>query len=191
MKPFHRFFCAVVVLAGLSGVTAFASPSMKVESTPVPIAAKPDMSSMKFLIGTWTCTDVSSRRPAAFTTTEVYSMDPDGYWVNRESTIQKGSASWIPRDLHSHTKYGWDPNAKLWDRIGTDDRGNFEVATAPMPVNGKKTYTFVAQSKTPGIASYAPEVFQKVSDTKKTMTTSFTETNGRVVTVKETCIKSP
>jgi hypothetical protein len=38
--------------------------------------------------------------------------------------------------------------------------------------------------------SCAPEVYTKVSDTKKTMTTSFTETPGRVVNVKETCLES-
>jgi hypothetical protein len=59
-----------------------------------------------------------------------------------------------------------------------------------MPVGNKKTYTYVIQTKALDVASYAPEVYTKESDTKKTMMTSFTETNGRVVNVKETCTKS-
>lgn len=148
---------------------------------------KPDFSAMQSLIGTWNCTDLSSRRPGPFSTTEVYSMDPSGYWMIRDSTIHK--ASWIPRDFHSETKYTWDAYAKRWVRIVTGDQGGYSVATAPSPVGNHKTYTYVIQTKAPDVASYAPEVFTKVSSTKKTMTTSFVETNGRVVNVKETCTK--
>jgi hypothetical protein len=59
-----------------------------------------------------------------------------------------------------------------------------------MSTGAKSTYTYVIQTKSPDIASYGPLVFVKVSDTKKTMTTSFTETSGRVVNAKETCTKS-
>ena len=59
-----------------------------------------------------------------------------------------------------------------------------------MPVGNKKMYLVVSQSKAPDIASYQPEVFTKIADTKKTMTTSFTETSGPVVNVKETCTKT-
>ena len=106
----------------------------------------------------------------------------------RNSTVHK--ASWIPGEIRSVTKYTYDPYAKVWVRVTTGDRGAYAVATAPMAVANKKTYTFVVQSKAPDIASYEPEVFTKVSDTKKTMTTSFTETSGRVVHVAETCTKN-
>jgi hypothetical protein len=187
MKPSLRFFGALALLLLATGVTVFAA-GPNVEGTPIPTRPKPDMSSMQFLIGTWTCSDLSSRRPGAFTTTEVYSIDPSGYWIVRDDTIH--TASWIPREVHSQTKYTYDAMTKRWIRITTGDQGGYAVATAPMPVANKKTYTYVIQTKVPDIASYAPEAYTKVSDTKKTMTTSFTETNGRVVTVKETCTKS-
>lgn len=187
MKPSHRFFSALALLLLATSVTVFAAGA-KVEGTPVPTQPKPDFSTMKFLVGTWTCSDLSSRRPGPFTTTEVYSMDPAGYWILRNDTIH--TASWIPKEVHSQTKFTYDPFAKQWIRITTGDQGGYAVATAPMAVANTKTYTYVVQSKAPDIASYAPEVYTKVSDTKKTMTTSFTETGGRVVTVKETCTKS-
>jgi|SRR5580700_1433986 hypothetical protein len=187
MISFRQFFGAVALLLVTSG-TAFAA-TVTIEGTPAPIRPKPDFSSMSFLVGTWTCTDLSSRRPGPFTTTEVYSMDSSGYWMNRDSTIH--TASWIPREVQSQTKYTYDAGATHWVRIQTGERGTFSVATAPMPAAGaRKTYTYVIQTTAPGIASYAPEVFTKVSNTKKTMSTSFTETSGRVVTVKESCTKS-
>ena len=80
MKLPHRFLGALAVLLMATGGSVFGA-GMKVEGTPVPTPAKPDMSSMRFLIGTWTCSDLSSRRPGPFTITEVYSMDPGGYWI--------------------------------------------------------------------------------------------------------------
>ncbi len=183
----RRFLGALVLLVATTGATVFAA-DMKVEGTPVPTRPKPDMSSMNFLIGTWTCTDLSSRRPGPFTITQVFSMDPSGYWLLRDDTTHK--ASWIPREFHSQTRYTYDADAKRWIRITTGDQGGYAVATASMAAGNKMTYTYVIQTKVPDIASYAPEVYVKDGDTKKTMTTSFTEAGGRVVNVKETCTKT-
>ncbi len=182
-----RFLFALSLLVTIGGAAALAA-TPTVEGTPVPMRPKPDFSGMKFLVGTWNCVDMSSRRPGPFNVTEVYSMDSTGYWMMKVSTTHK--ASWIPRTFQSETKYTWDAAAKQWVRIVTGDLGGYSVATAPMATGNKKTYTYVIQTKSPDIASYEPEVFTKVSDTKKTMTTSFTETSGRVVNVKETCTKT-
>jgi hypothetical protein len=177
MNAFRRFSGALMLFMFATGATVF------------PARAKPDFSSMQFLIGSWTCSNLSSRRPGPFTTTEVYSLDPGGYWMLRADTTQK--ASWISAEEHGQTRYTWDGAANLWVRISVSDTGGYSVATAPMPPAGKgKTYTFVIQTKAPDITSYTPEVYTKDSDTKKSMTTSFTETNGTVVTVKQTCTKS-
>lgn len=187
MKRSLRFVCMLSLTAMFGAATAFAA-TPKVEGTPAPVQPKPDFSTMKFLIGTWECTDMSSRRPGPFKTTEVWSMDPSGYWMVRELTVH--TASWIPREVKTVTKYTWDAVGKRWVRIATSDRGGYAVATAPSQSGNRKTYTYVIQTKAPDIASYAPEVITKVSDTEKTLTSSFTETSGRVVSVKETCTKS-
>lgn len=187
MKLSYRYFGVLVGLVLATASVAFGA-APKVEGTPVPISPKPDFAQMQFLVGSWTCTDLSSRRPGPFTITMVYSMDPTGYFMIRNETTHK--ASWIPRDFHGQSKYTYDRYAKQWVRISTTDTGGYAVATAPMPANNKLTYTYVIQNKAPDIASYAPEVYTKISDTKKTMTTSFTEKSGRVVNVKETCTKS-
>jgi hypothetical protein len=182
-----RFYAALAVLFMAAGATVFAA-GVKVEGTPVPMSPKPDMSALRFLIGTWQCSDLSSRRPGPFSVTQVFSMDPSGYWLIKDDTTHK--ASWIPREFHSEAKITYDALAKHWVWITTTDAGGYSVATAPTPAGMKKIYTYVIQAKTPDIVSYAPLVLTKVSDTKKTMTTSFTEANGRVVNVKETCTKS-
>lgn len=182
----RRFTCALVLLIMATGATAFAA-GPRIEGTPVPMRPKPDFASMNFLIGTWQCTDLSSRRPGPFTTTEVYSLDPTGYWIVRDTTIHK--APWIPREFHSQTRYTYDTYAKRFVRITIGEEGAYSVATAPMPVGHRKIYTYVIQTKAPDVASYAPEVYAIVSNTKKVMTSSFTETSGRVVNVKETCTK--
>ena len=106
----------------------------------------------------------------------------------RDTTTHK--ASWIPREVQAQSKYTYDTFAKRFVRITIGEYGAYSVATAPMPVGNKKTYTYVIQTKAPDVASYAPEVYTVVSTTKKAMTSSFTETNGRVVMVKETCTKT-
>jgi hypothetical protein len=181
-----RFLCVLALLVTIGSVAAIAA-TPKIEGTPVPTQPKPDFSTMQFLIGTWSCVDLSSRRPGPFNTTEVYSMDPTSYWMVKETTVHK--ASWIPREIQTETKYTWDSAAKRWVRVLTGDRGGYSVATAPAPAGNKKTYTYIIQTKAMDVASYSPEVFTKVTDTKETMTTSFTETSGRVVSVKETCTK--
>ncbi len=187
MHKSTRFLCCLALLLTIGSAAAFAA-APKVEGTPVPVQTKPDFSTMRFLIGTWNCADVSSRRPGPFNTTEVYSMDPTGYWMLKETTIHK--TSWILRELRSETKYTFDAVAKRWVRIATNELGGYSIATAPMPTGNEKTYTYVIQSRSADVMSYEPEVFTKVSDTKKTMTTSFTEISGRVVNVKETCAKT-
>ena len=187
MKRSSRFCSVLALLVCVSASTVLAA-SPKIEGTPVPIPPKPDFSALQFLVGTWTCTEHSSRRPGPFTVTQVYSMDPTGYWLIRNDTTHK--ASWIPREFHAQAKFTYDRFAKRLVRIVTSDVGGYSVATAPTSVANQRIFTFVIQAKVPDVSSYAPEVHHKISDTKKTMTTSFTENNGRVVNVKETCTKN-
>jgi hypothetical protein len=187
MRSPARFLAALAfAYASTSGAVFAANP--QIEGTPVPLPPKPDFSSMMFLMGTWQCSDLSSRRPGPFQITQVYSLDPSGYWIIRDDTIHK--ASWIPTEIHSQTRFTYDTYAKRWVRIATGGFGGYAVSSAPAHVGNVRTYTYLIQSKAPDIASYAPEVHVKESDTKKSWTSSFTETNGRIVHVKETCTKS-
>ena len=91
MKSSTRILCALTLLLPMAGGAAFAA-TPKVEGTPAPMVAKPDFSTMKFLIGTWNCVDLSSRRPGPFNTTEVYSMirAATGSFGRRRFTSSRG-----------------------------------------------------------------------------------------------------
>jgi hypothetical protein len=182
----NAFTRCIVLLAGLFiSLSAFAfAQKTAVEGTPAPMRAKPDWSQQQYLIGTWNCSDVSSRRPGPFQITAMYSFDPTGYWLIKRETIHK--ASWIPTELTNESRVTFDPVAKRWVRIMTGSRGGYAVSTS----SGNHTWTYGLQSASTDIASYAPEVYTKVSDTKRTMKTSFTEKSGRVVNVTETCTKT-
>ncbi len=183
MKHFIRCFIVIsALMLTLSTIALAQNPP--VEGTPIPTAPKPDWSAVQYLIGTWNCTDISSRRPGPFDITTSYAMDPTGYWLIKTEKIHK--ASWIPSEFTNVSRITYDNNAKRWVRILTGDAGAYAVSTSP----DRTAFTYVIQREAPDVSSYAPEVYTKVSNTKRTMTSSFTEKTGRVVHVTETCNKT-
>ena len=62
----YRAFIAVAVL--FAAATPAYAPA-QVESTPIPAPTKPNFSSVQFMIGSWTCSTKSARRPAPYVTT--------------------------------------------------------------------------------------------------------------------------
>jgi hypothetical protein len=182
MKSYIRCFVVVSALM-LTLHTSALAQNPAVEGTPVPTAAKPDWAPIQYLIGTWNCSDVSSRRPGPFEITTMFALDPTGYWLIKTEKIHK--ASWIPREFTNESRITYDSNAKRWVRILTGDNGAYAVSTSP----DRNVFTYLIQREAPDIASYKPEVYTKVSNTKRTMKTSFTEKSGRVVNVTETCNK--
>lgn len=177
--------CFIVISAIMLTLRTIAlAQNPPVEGTPVPTQPKPDFAPVKYLIGTWNCSDVSSRRPGPFQITTTYSMDPSGYWLIKKETIHK--ASWIPQDFNQESRITYDNNGKRWVRLMTGDNGRYAVSTSP----DRTVFTYMLQTDAPDIASYKPEVYSKVSDTKRMMKTSFTEKSGRVVNVTETCTKA-
>lgn len=186
MNPAQRFFGALGTLVLACTIAASASP--RIESTPVPAPPKPDWSTMKFLIGTWQCSTMSSRRPAPFKTTMVYTMGPGDYWLTNKQTTHK--TSWVPVDIHNTTYYTYDSVTKKWVRLSMGDFGGYAVSTGATISGGRKTYTYALQSGAPDVASNSPDYYTKVSDTSFKMTSSFKEKSGRTVTVNQTCNKS-
>jgi hypothetical protein len=177
--------CLILITALMLTLRTIAlAQNPPVEGTPVPTAPKPDWSDVQYLMGTWNCTDVSSRRPGPFQITTSFELDPTGYWLIKTEKIQK--ASWIPQEFTNVSRVTYDNNAKRWVRIMTGDNGAYAISTSP----DRSVFTYQMQREAPDIASYAPEVYTKTSDTKRSMKTSFTEKSGRVVNVTETCTKA-
>jgi hypothetical protein len=178
-----RTLSAIVTAVAFTSGAAFA----QIEATPIPMSPKPDFSKMMFMTGTWTCSTKSSRRPAAFQTTQVGSMSSDGYWLIVKSTTQK--TPWMSSQLTSEDKMTYDPSTSRWIDIATDDQGGYNVSTSPGWSGNSITWTDAVITQTNATASTNPTTMTKVSDTKTTSANSFKEPSGRVVNVTATCTK--
>ena len=184
---FFRFLSALVLAVITAGVIASAGSSPTIESTPVPTSPKPDFSSMKFLLGSWTCSTKSSRRPAAYKTTSTTSLDETGYWMIAKSVELK--TSWSPVNVASTDMTTYDAAAHRWVDVYTDDQGGYDLSTSPGWSGGTIMWTDVLFSPTGNVMSTTPTTVTKVSDTKTTAHGTFKEKSGRVVTVNTVCNK--
>jgi hypothetical protein len=160
----------------------------QVESSPIPMNPKPDFSKMAFMMGTWTCSTMSSRRPGAYMTTVTNTMSPDGYWMIQRSMVHK--ASWIPRSFMSEDRITYDPSTSRWIDLNMDEQGGYNVSWSPGWTGNTIKWTDAVITKQNATASTNPTVTTRVSDTKTTSKSSFREPSGRLVNVTTTCTKS-
>jgi len=175
---------AVVVLFAASA-PAYA----QVESTPIPTPAKPNFSSMAFMIGTWTCSTKSSRRPSAYVTTATYKMDPNGWYIDQTS-VTKANGSWIPTTTTQYDKITYDPTTHRWADVDYGNEGEYSLSFASGWDGNKITWHDVSFAPSSDIKSQTDTVVTKVSPTKMTSSSTFTEAKtGRVVMVTGVCTK--
>ncbi|MBV9717902.1 MAG: hypothetical protein JOZ77_01165 [Candidatus Eremiobacteraeota bacterium] len=179
----YRIIVAAAVLLG-PAIPCYA----QVESTPIPTPKKPNFSSMNYLIGTWTCSTKSARRPAAYVTTSTYSADPTGYWINETSTTK--ATSWIGTSLIGWDKITYDSDTHRWVDLDYGQGGTYSLAFSRGWNGNKMVWHDVSFAAGPDIASQTDNIVTKVSDTKQTSSSSFTEAKtGRVVSVTGVCTK--
>ena len=168
------------------GTTSFARA--QVESTPIPAPRKPNFSSAEFLIGTWSCSTKSARRPTPYMTTATYKMDPSGYWINEVSTTNP--TKWIPTKLSFWDKITYDSDTHRWVDVSYGDGGSYGLSFSSGWNGNKLSWHDVSLAPGPDIKSQTDTVMTKVSATKFTTSSSFTETKtGRVVSVAGVCTK--
>lgn len=185
---FFRIVLALVVTSLASGgsVLAATPPTPGIETTPIPTNAKPDWSSMKFNLGSWTCVSRSSRRAAPFTSTASTSMDATGYWMITKTVIPK--LSWAS-GATSIDMITYDPQQHRWVDVYTDDQGNYDVSYSPGWKGNAMVWTDALFTPGPDIIAASPATLTKVSDTKTTSHNTFTEKSGTVRTSDTTCTK--
>ena len=175
--------CACAMLIAPS-----AGLAQMVEATPVPLPPPPDFSSMNFLVGKWSCSTMSSRRPGPYTSTSTYSMDPSGWWLNQ--TTVTDAMSWFPHATTVYDKTTYDATSKRWVDVTYGDLGAYGLTTSPGWVGNAMVWHDANFAPGPDIVAQTDTTNTKVSDTKVTSASSFTEAGGRKVTVTTTCNKS-
>ncbi|MGC1381339.1 MAG: hypothetical protein WA814_10010 [Candidatus Baltobacteraceae bacterium] len=184
MRLQRLLISAAVVAAVALPAAAFA----QVETTPIPAASKPNFSSMSFLVGSWTCHTKSARRPAAYVTNVTYSMDPSGYWMDQTSVTNP--TAWVTTKLTINDKITYDGDTKRWVDVSYGDQGAYGLSFSSGWVGNELTWHDMSFAPGPDIKSQTPTTITKVSDTKMTSTSSFTEKSGRKVGVTGVCTKS-
>jgi len=185
VKRLFGIAAAFVLLA--AGVAAFAADSSGIETTPIPLTPKPNFSSMKFLLGTWTCVSTNTRRATSYTTTVTGSLDSTGYWLIQKDFGHK--TSWSPYDVQGIDMTTYDADMHRWVDVYTDDQGSYNVSTSPGWKGNTIVWTDIVITTADNTASTSPTTTTKVSDTKTTAANTFKEKSGRVISVRTTCTK--
>jgi hypothetical protein len=184
-----RSLRSLVIFAAAAALLAPAYASAQVESTPIPTTGKPNFSAMEFLIGTWSCSTKSSRRPTAFHTTITYALDSTGYWINQSSTTNP--VSWVPTPAVATDRITYDATTKRWIDVNYDNQGGYGLSVSKGWDGDRISWHDVSFAPTADISSQSSTVTTKVSATKETSESAFTEAKtGRHVTVSTVCTKT-
>ncbi len=182
----HRVLLAAMVLAALP----FYASAQQVESTPIPAPKKPNFSSMQFMIGTWTCSIKSSRRPAAYVTTITYAPDPNGWYIDQTSVTKPMKWFSSQTNLTGYDRVTYDPTTHRWVDVNYDNQGGYGLSFSNGWNGNQLVWHDVSFAPTSDIKSQTDTTITKVSNTKMTGSSSFTEAKtGRVVAVTTVCTK--
>jgi len=163
-KMMPAFVLAGAVLACSAGAHAQTAP------TPVP-DMKPDLSSMSFLLGTWSCKSQvrGSARPDTSTTT----MDLDGRWIH-DHDIAPPFDKYRSRAIVSDTFTTYNADLKLWVSSWVDSFGGYGTATSPGWSGNQITWTSVVTQD----GSSGSDTTTKDSDTHTTDVATFKDKSG-------------
>jgi hypothetical protein len=171
----HRFVGVLAVAATLAtaalGLRAMASGSSTGEATPAPMPAKPNFSSMMYLLGTWDCSTESSRRPSASTFMIANALDSSGYWIIGTDIGYK--TPWYPYEIHGVDKMTYDPDAKHWIDIYTDDQGNYGVQSSPGLHGNTIVWSDAFFTTYHDVSAESPTTETRISKSKRTMHSTY------------------
>jgi len=181
-----RFGFSSLALVAALATTGIASA--QTAPTPVPLQKKPDFSPIAFMVGTWSCTQKSSRRPQPVTWKQTNAISKDGYWL--VETSYSAGVPWYPHATNTVDRVTYDPDIDKWVDLQYDDNGNYNISSAPAPKNGTWDWKSVSLAPSKEIASFTDFYFTKDSATKVSFHNSFKTTKGQNVTVTGSCTKT-
>ncbi|MFY9719399.1 MAG: hypothetical protein WAK16_07120 [Candidatus Cybelea sp.] len=174
-------FSAIALMVAFAVVPSVSSAQPSPASTPVPMQ-KPDFSSMMFLAGTWTCTQMlrGKSRPDTSTTT----VGMDGMWmVSQDSAPPFDQYRTVTINGTNYLTY--DPTIKQWVGIGVDSGGGYGTESSP----GWQGNTMTSTGKGLDGTTFT-DVLTKVSDTKTIDQNTATDPQGKTTKATITCMKT-
>ena len=167
----------------LSAVFTVCAIAAGADAAPTPVPdAKRDLSSMAFLVGSWTCESVlrGSKRPNATT----FTMDYEGHWLKGHD-VAPAFDKYRKRALTTDTWTGYNAVKRLWVQTSVDDFGGYGISTSPGWKGKKITFTTVV---TPD-GSSGVDTLTKVSDTETSDTFVGKDKNGKPQPTQTTVCK--
>lgn len=174
------FGCAALVF-GLATAPIVSTAAPDPAPTPVPMPHQ-DFSSMMFLTGNWSCTQMLRGKLRPDTSTTAVSMD--GAWLVTQDTAPPFD-QYRTYAIHGTTYVGYDSTVKQWIQTGVDSAGGYFTSTSP----GWQGSTMVWTTK--GLdGSSGTDTFTKVSDTETTDDSTNTDSTGKATKTMVTCKKS-
>jgi hypothetical protein len=178
---------AMLLLGGAAFALALVAAPIVSTAQPAPAptmvpVAKPDFTSMMFLTGTWTCTQMlrGKQRPDTSTTT----IDKDGVWMVTQD-VAPPFDQYRTFAVNSTTWTTYDPTIKQWVTVGNDNTGGYFIASTP----GWQGNTMTSAST--GLdGTKVTDVLTKVSDTETNDVNTVTDPQGKATTANIHCTKS-
>jgi len=178
-----RVFSLLVLMA----FTTSAALAQTIEATPAPKPPKPNFAPLKFMLGSWSCTAKSSRRPGPYKWTISYALDGTGYWLVGKSN--QAAVSWFPYPIVGQDLITFDADTGRWADSYSDNLGNYDLTVSPGWVGSKIVWHDLAFAKGKDIATQTDLTWTKVSDTKISSNSGFTTVKGKSVSVTGVCLK--
>ena len=180
----HRLMLSVVAACVMTGSVAFAQT---METTPIPKPAKPDFSSMQFMVGTWSCSTKSARRPAPYLATTTYTLDSTGYWLIGKT--ESKPIPWVPSPSAGTDWITYDADTGRWIDVSVSDYGGYDLASSKGWKGNVMVWHDLAAAPGKDVKSSTDATTTKVSATKMTAVSTFTTVKGKAVGVKSICTK--
>ena len=171
---------SVLAFAFLAGGIAMAAQPTPVPNTP------PNFTSMRFLLGTWSCRQTLAGRSGVRKETDTYTMAYDG-WQMQDHSVSPPFDKYRNRDLVGDSFVTWDPTLKLWINQNVDNFGGYGLLTSPGWVGNRITW-----SATNPDGTIARTVETKISDVKETFEGRYNDKKGQPLKagLSQTCKKS-
>jgi hypothetical protein len=172
---------AVAFVVAIAAAPAISTAQPAPAPTMVPMA-KPDFSSMMFLSGTWSCTQMlrGKTRPDTSNTT----MSSNGMWMVTQDVATPFDA-YRTFTINTTSYLTFDPAIKQWVTVGWDDTGGYFLSSSPGWQGNAMTTT------TKGLdGSSATDVTTKVSDKETNDAQTATDAQGKVTNLTIHCTKS-
>ena len=179
-------FYAAALAAVLASTTLASAQSATPAATPVP-DMKPDFSSMKFLLGTWTCktTQNDVGRGTGRTETDTNTMVLEDHYMRTDAVSHPFDAA-RTRDVVNVGWTGYDTVTKNWYTFGVSNFGGFGMSTSPGWSSNTLVWTDTYNSDGQPLTV---TTVTKVSDTATTSVNTYTVGGTKHMT-SDSCTKN-